>query len=425
MSAVGYRGLHLTHHRYAHTEGDPEYRLMSGCIRSAPGMAWLLMPVAGIVAANLWPFSGTWRHAGRASAELLGSVVLHATLIALLGSTYATFVLLPMITSLYAVVALRSLCEHHGLPAGATRSVVTWGWVSFLWSNANYHLEHHRAPAAPYHLLPEVRKLGSEQDAIARGYLATGLRLFAEPAHFGGTTPRSLAFRIQVRWFLDILAIPAARLYLWNLFYTGEAYVELHPSAVYVDRLEPKLGKLLHRHAEVFRDILAAEGAIPEPVPVEVDVGFAGLVRAVPDVVAGQGPMTDDETARYMGYLHLLERRSITDLQALIAAVRQRGEGALAERLDGLLKDERFHATYTRRAVLGLSASPRDAWALLARIRRVERDSYTTAMGRVLATLDALGARPKDLGGRVRWAILSRAVALGVAFPLLPVDRGV
>ena len=182
MSATGYRGFHMAHHRRTHTEEDPEFRLMNALVRGAPGVAWLAMPIAGIVAANAWAFVHR-HHAGRAAVELAGVVALHAGLFAGLGSGYLTFVLLPMATSLWAVTTIRALCEHHGKPAGQTRS--TGGrLLGLLWSNANYHAEHHLAPQVPYHRLPEVRRLA----AIHAESPATGLRLLAETHHFGRTS---------------------------------------------------------------------------------------------------------------------------------------------------------------------------------------------------------------------------------------------
>jgi len=52
-----------------------------------------------------------------------------------------------MLSGLYVASVLRSVTEHHDLAAGDkwtnARSIVTHPVLEFLWSNVNYHLEHH------------------------------------------------------------------------------------------------------------------------------------------------------------------------------------------------------------------------------------------------------------------------------------------
>jgi hypothetical protein len=242
----------------------------------------------------------------------------------------------------------------------------------------------------------------------------------------------TLAFRMKVRWFRDLLAHPASRRHLWSLYYAGEAYEELHPQGVYVDKLEPWLGRLLARHladetrhAAVFRGVMSAEGASPEALAPGEDVGWYLLTHVVPEIVerAGQaGPFTHAEAARYMAFLHVLELRSLSDLTALIHAAKWRGEQGLAESLRSILRDERFHATYTHRAVKSL-AGP-GAAAILDQVRRAERRHYGVVLRGILAGFEALGATPNGSFGRLRWTFMSWIARLGWAAPLLPLyDR--
>jgi hypothetical protein len=131
--------------------------------------------------------------------------------------------------------------------------------------------------------------------------------------------PSTPAFRMKVRWFNDLLANAEARKFLWSLYYAGEAYEELHPTGVFVKRLEPKLGRLLakhlsdeSRHARVFEKILADEGATPEHLEAEHDLGWYLLTHVAPDVTVGEERFSTDQTIRYMAFLHALEFRSIT-----------------------------------------------------------------------------------------------------------------
>jgi hypothetical protein len=248
----------------------------------------------------------------------------------------------------------------------------------------------------------------------------------ARPRFFVDT--RSLAFRMKVRWFADLLAHPAARRHLWSLYYTGEAYEELHPQGVYVRKLDPTLGKLLARHlsdetrhATVFRGVLSAEGGVPVAVAAEEDVGWYLLTHVVPDVVenaATDEAFTPSDAARYMAFLHVLELRSISDLAALIQAAEGRGEAALAAALRRILRDERFHATYTHRAVRTLAGG--GAGNVLDAVRRAERRHYAHVLRCILEGFDGLGAAPPGLLGRARWVLMRWMARAGWAAPLLP-----
>jgi fatty acid desaturase len=66
---------------------------------------------------------------------------------------------------------------------------VTHPVIEFLWSNVNYHLEHHLYPSVPYHALPELRRaLAADYQAhrsnVESGYGRTALVLLRDPRHF-------------------------------------------------------------------------------------------------------------------------------------------------------------------------------------------------------------------------------------------------
>ena len=201
-----------------------------------------------------------------------------------------------------------------------------------------------------------------------------------------------LAFKMKVRWFKDILRHPPARQHLWSLYYAGEAYEELHPDGVFVVKmplgsiLQKQLAKHLAdetRHATIFRDLLSEEGLVPAPLEPHEDIGWYLLTRVVPDVLtrASEASSFDNETIiRYMAFLHTLELRSIGDICALIKAARDLGQYNLIKRLESILPDERFHATYTHRAVFALSQNTDHAHKVLEEIRRAEQANMSTAI---------------------------------------------
>jgi hypothetical protein len=144
----------------------------------------------------------------------------------------------------------------------------------------------------------------------------------------------------------------------------------------------------------------------------------------VPEAVekARTGGLFDEATTiRYMAFLHTLELRSIGDLCAVVEAARSVGEPALAATLETILPDERFHATYTHRAVLALAAAPRQARKALDRARRGERKHLRESILRILARFEELGTIPRTRAGRLRWWTMKQMMRLGLALPLLPI----
>jgi fatty acid desaturase len=456
ISGSAYRLFHFAHHRWAHTERDPEYQLLARVGKGAPGWTYLAIPAVAHAFVNMYPqrTGASARLRWRVAVELAGIALLHVGLAAGLGlPRYLVFVLAPIFTSLGAVVALRSVTEHHATTPGNrwtnTRTLNAGRRLDFLWSNTGYHLEHHLAPQVPFHRLPALRALLQDEmrargSAIDDGFWHTAFTLLREPRHFHPERPRdlshrggdafvdtgTLAFKMKVRWFRDLLAHPEARRHLWSLYYAGEAYVELHPDAVFIDRLEPGLATLLQRHlddetrhAGVFRRLLAATGHTPAALPRTEDVGFYLLTEVLPEIGGELGrtsPFSREQVVRYMAFLHVLELRSLGDLHALIAACRARGEELLARQLTAILRDERFHASYTHTAVQRLARDRAEARAILDAIRRAERRHYRTCLVAILRRFEALGARPNDRAGAARWTLMRWVARLGLAVPLLP-----
>jgi fatty acid desaturase len=196
ISAEAHRRFHLDHHHYAHTEKDPEYQFFNRVLRGVPGWAYFLIPAFAQVAVNLY---GLRRESPpnarrRVALELAAGCALHAGSAYLLGlKSYLLFVAAPMLSGLYVASVLRSVTEHHDVVAGDewtnARSIVTHPILEFLWSNVNYHLEHHLYPSVPYHALPELRGALVQQylshgSTLDTGYGHTALMLLRDPRHF-------------------------------------------------------------------------------------------------------------------------------------------------------------------------------------------------------------------------------------------------
>jgi fatty acid desaturase len=191
ISGTAYRAFHLDHHRFARTERDPEVRLLRR-LSGGRGWGYLLLPLTSHIAVNGHPFFARKPAAirWRTAADLAAAVLLHGALALLLGTrAWLLFCLAPVFTSLGAVVILRSICEHHGTEAGDrwtnTRTMDAGSLLRILWSNTNYHLEHHLAPNVPFQMMPRLRRLilaraRRRPIVLGRGYARTAFALLRE-----------------------------------------------------------------------------------------------------------------------------------------------------------------------------------------------------------------------------------------------------
>lgn len=196
ISAEAHRRFHLDHHHYAHTTEDPEYQFFDRVVRGVPGWAYFLIPAFAQLGVNAYGLQKKMpaEVRRRIVLELTGVILLHAAMALFLGwQRYLLFVLSPMVTGLYVASVLRSVTEHHDVTEGSAwtnaRSIVTHPLIEFLWSNVNYHLEHHLYPSVPYHALPELRRALTadyiaHQSNVQNGYGRTALVLLCDPRHF-------------------------------------------------------------------------------------------------------------------------------------------------------------------------------------------------------------------------------------------------
>ncbi len=447
ISGTAYRAFHLTHHRLAHTDQDPELSVLSLFGRNPPGWLYLFVPILGYFGFNFWALRFDTKYANRKTIaiDLILAATMHLAILVLIGArAYLIYVICPIITSLAATNAFRSICEHHGLPRGSswlnTRAMKTHPLLECLWSNVNYHLEHHLFSFVPFHMLPKLRRILKDEykergSTLDSGYLSTSLRLLCTAEHIATTKrclvdPNTFSFRLKVAWFKDILKNSECRRYLWSLYYAGEAYVELHPNGVFIAHLASPLCRLLDRHladetrhAEIFRQLLLQEGAQPEKLSEIEDLGWYSLNKMVPDIVRkGQSglPFTSEESARYMSFLHTLELRSISDLYALLTAARELKMYELCSNIETIIPDEVFHAVYTHRAVVQLVGAS-NARALFDSMRRKEVFHYTDFCLAILRRFVSLKAIPQKREDYLRWKVMELACLFHCAFPFLPI----
>jgi fatty acid desaturase len=196
ISAEAHRRFHLDHHHYAHTAQDPEYQFFDRVVRGVPGWAYFFIPIFAQIGVNAYGLQKKMpaEVRRRIVLELTGAVLLHVGIAVSLGwRHYLLFVVAPMVTGLYVASVLRSVTEHHDVTEGSAwtnaRSIVTHPLIEFLWSNVNYHLEHHLYPSVPYHELPELRRaltadFQAHQSHVENGYGRAALVLLRDPRHF-------------------------------------------------------------------------------------------------------------------------------------------------------------------------------------------------------------------------------------------------
>jgi fatty acid desaturase len=196
ISAEAHRRFHLDHHHHAHSAKDPEYQFFNRVMHGVPGWAYFLIPAFAQIGVNAY---GLRRQSPaairrRIVMELFAGVALHFGIAILLGwGRYLVFVIAPMLSGLYTASVLRSVTEHHDVTEGSVwtnaRSIVTHPALEFLWSNVNYHLEHHLYPSVPFHALPELRRALAHEfqthgSNLEIGYGRTAAALLQDPQHF-------------------------------------------------------------------------------------------------------------------------------------------------------------------------------------------------------------------------------------------------
>ena len=200
---MGYRRIHLAHHRHLGDEGDPDLPNYAGF----PARLAKLLTVAArnLSGVSVWSQAQLERSndTPREIAGLVATQLAVFSLFALAGSwqLYLTLWLLPLATWTKTLTHLRNLVEHVEVPTGP-RQVSRWRTIycgaieGFFVAplNFNYHAEHHLYPQVPFYNLARLhrRLIESpryrEQIDIRKGYLRflwAHVRLRKNPALVG------------------------------------------------------------------------------------------------------------------------------------------------------------------------------------------------------------------------------------------------
>jgi len=206
FSVTAYQTIHLVHHDCNRLKNDPQDlgnlsenpRMLSvlfyALLLAGTLLAIFLIPVSALNIANRKQRRDIW-------TELILMVLIYAGVLILAirfnwFPDLAHYWLIPLlVTSLFGNV--RAWAEHGLLPAGdpltQTRTITSSKLVSFLFLNANYHLEHHLFPGMPWYRLPEVHRLLREDYAAAgTSIYRSYLKFLWQAARIGvhGYTPK-------------------------------------------------------------------------------------------------------------------------------------------------------------------------------------------------------------------------------------------
>jgi fatty acid desaturase len=164
ISGRAHRAFHFDHHRFVGTERDPEQRIHGEL--SGRSVFWGTLRVAAL--AHLFVNGHPWRGAvarvtpGQVAVDLVGAVVLHTVLIAAFGGRlWLLYGVLPAVTGLPLVAALRAAAEHlapRATDLQHTRLYAARRVGQLAWSQVDHHVEHHLCPGVPWHRLPELRR---------------------------------------------------------------------------------------------------------------------------------------------------------------------------------------------------------------------------------------------------------------------------
>ena len=178
-----YRTVHLRHHRYLHTDKDPDLSLSAPfpcgrlsfvrkLLRDATGISALVM--RGYVQVDketermrFTPFSGNlfryWMPPTVAT-RALAAVVIGALVYAGYGPALLVLWVLPLLIVYQVILRMRGVLEHAAVPDKVdplrnARTVVSRNPLARFFLNPHhvaYHLEHHLYPGVPHYHLPRL-----------------------------------------------------------------------------------------------------------------------------------------------------------------------------------------------------------------------------------------------------------------------------
>ena len=186
ISMCTYRVIHRLHHNHLYEERDPDIPLHGGYPR---GRAYLAKKLAkdliGLTAYKTYSYffgapainedaekvnrplddtSPALRKSARSDRWFVAGFHIVGPIIAIwtgYGIEYFVLWILPLVTTLQALLRFRAICEHGAVtdlssPLTAARTNLVPGWLRW-WMfphHVNYHVEHHLCPSIPHYNLP-------------------------------------------------------------------------------------------------------------------------------------------------------------------------------------------------------------------------------------------------------------------------------
>jgi fatty acid desaturase len=208
-----YRTVHLRHHRYLHTEKDPDLALSEPfpcgrrsffrkLMRDAVGVSALVM--RGYVTVD--KTSGRMRFTPRQGNLLrywtrqtivtraLAATIVIALVAAGYGAAFLALWVLPLLVVYQVILRARGVLEHAAVPDKAdplrnARTVISGNPLARFFLNPHhvgYHLEHHLYPGVPHYHLPRLhaalQATGRFEEAFVERRYADSFATIAGPA---------------------------------------------------------------------------------------------------------------------------------------------------------------------------------------------------------------------------------------------------
>jgi fatty acid desaturase len=175
ISVRAYRQHHFAHHRSPNTDDDPDWLLRDDRDWEFPKTRWglvkvFLFDILGLnVRDEIRFFNRYFYPRGRKTWLDYLSWVYYGTLLAVLTyfalwPLFLAYWIVPLLTSLKAVLRMRTIAEHYGLeydhPFRQTRTTYPGllGKLLFGPKNITLHLDHHLYPSVPFYNLPELHR---------------------------------------------------------------------------------------------------------------------------------------------------------------------------------------------------------------------------------------------------------------------------
>jgi fatty acid desaturase len=176
FSVAGYRVVHPLHHKFLHTDRDPDDIENVSSNPALLRLAYVLVFLAGVY---LYLITVPLNALRKGTRDERVRIIVEWIAMAIVAG--AGWVFLPQRLMLkgwlYPLLVagqfanLRGIAEH-GLTTGGneltdTRTVTTHPSLAFMMCNINYHLEHHLYPGIPWYNLPRLHELLRDEYAAA------------------------------------------------------------------------------------------------------------------------------------------------------------------------------------------------------------------------------------------------------------------